>query len=459
MRPSSLFSPSFGRFAQRATYQLGVDFILHKRDTYKICNDSVFDFLWATSSGYFGLWLVQNKDSELLLRQIASAGFHAARLGYTIGFSCLDVAVCSLMGRPREASIERSVRRLMYTLKRNGGVYADLGTLIATFGRASHLKAFHEMQMDEEPERDSELVVKQLFEQEVGRQFSDVFASVTLQPNEWGALISHSAVLQTGEEVAITVMKPNVARMRFLDMIPLRLVQGIVNLIPMIECEKALLNRFVRRLDFTIAGEIAMRERLLERFGVDLDGSPEDVIDAASRASMPVYVSPPLRGLCSKHVMVTGVIGKRIKKMTHSHVRRMATAFSDLAFKHNIALGDWSKANVRVGSEGLTLLRFSTASEFEASSLTEVLRATSGWIAHDFGVGGGERTKRAVARCAGGVVGIAEGIACIENARLEAGAMPTVMEPIFAGLSAKTFSPGFSHSTLPFGLAGWVKFL
>lgn len=457
MRACSPFSPSFTRFAQRLTYQIGVDFIFHKRDTYKMGNDSVFDLLWATSSGSFGLWLVQNKDSEFLLRQIASAGFHVARLGYTLGFSFLDLALCSIAGRSRDASVSRAINRVMYVLKRNGGVYADLGVLVANFGCMSHFKAFHELNNEEPPDKDSELIVKKIFESETGKSFSDIFSSITLQPNEWGTVISHSAVLQSGQEVAITVVKPNVARMRFLDMLPLRIFQGIVNLIPMIPCEKALVNQFVRRLDFSISREIAMREFILTKFGVDIDGSPEDVIDAASRAPTPLFISPPLRGLCGRHVMVTGPIGQRIDKMTHSHVRRIATAFSDFTFKHNLAIGNWSRANVRESQDGLTLLRFCGAATFNPDSLTEVLRATSGWVAHDFGVSGGARTRQAVAKCAG-IVGIAEGIACIENARREAGAMPTVMEPVFAGLSAKMIGPGMSHSSLPFGLVGWLKY-
>ncbi len=470
-------------------FKVGLDYIFHEKDYSRLGADPFYDFLLSTVNGSFGLWLIENKDSLFLIRQLASAGYHVARLGYTVSFSCFDLAVSSIINKAslsRDRAIARAIRRMMYTLKRNGGVYQDLAELIKTFGNVARLSpacvlmtdALNEWESTDRPERDSEMIVKKIFEHELRMPFDKVFKSITLKPNESGQLISHSAVLRSGQQVAITVMKPNVARMRFLDLIPLRLIQGIVNLIPFIPGEKALVNRFVDRLNFSIRKEIAARQLILSHFGVNLDKEPEEVLWECQNYSTPIYVAPPLKRFCSKHVMVTGEIGKKVTQITKSHARTIASAFADFAFKHNFVIGDWSKSNLRMGQHGLTLMRFAHCAQCDPVKFSALLRLHVGTKSMKrragltFGFKEDEveemikddrlytpLTRQALGQNASTVLGYLEGSCAVLNAKIDSGSSSTVMAPIWAGTAAKLLSPNLSHANPPFNVISWLKYL
>lgn len=481
-------------FTKDLTRKIGVDFVINSKDTYKIASDSVLDAVWAASSGYLGLWLMQSKDSVFVVRQGVSAAYHAIRFGSATAMSLADVGFCQFISKfvnnsetlsINSASV-RAIRRMMNMMRQNGGVYEELADLIRNFGNVARLApscilftdALNDTDHIQKPHRKSAQIVMKLFERELKKPFFDVFSEISPEPTHTGSVISHRAVLKTGEPVSITVMKPTVERMRKLDMIPLRLIQGFINIIPTIELEKTMVNTFVERLNFSIRKEIRARETILGKYGIDLSEAPGEVLAHTRCSWLPLDVAPPLRNLCASHVMVTGEIGSRVSSLTSSDARKLCRSFANFAYKRSLIISDWSKKNLVRGPNGLSLFKFATCAEFDATKLTGMLRFASG--VKPLVRSGGRLLnldaqkvenmlrekkldmslmKRAIAQNAQFLLGFAEASCGLVNANIEAKSHLTTMTPVLTGLCAKIASPTASHDSLPLALLGWIPYV
>lgn len=176
--------------------------------------------------------------------------------------------------------------------------------------------------------------------------------------------------------------------------------------------------------------------------------------------------------------MVTGEIGTRVGALTRSDARKLPRSFANFAYKRSLIISDWSKKNLVRGPRGLSLFKFATCSEFDASKLTGMLRLAS--TVKPLVRSGGrllnldqrkvERMiadkkldmslmKKAVAQNAQFLLGFAEAACGLVNANLEANAHLTTITPAVTGLCAKIASPTASHDSVPLALLGWIPYV
>jgi hypothetical protein len=382
---------------------------------------------------------------------------------------------------------------MVHMMKQNGGVYEEMAEMVRTFINATRVnpnyqRAFVEAAnafLPDLPPFDpnSASHVMNLFEQEVGREFSSIFRKLSPIPIERGDLVSHSAVLRSGQPVTITIMRPHVKRMRTMDLIPFRAFNWLFQKIPGLSHEQKVAQVLMDRLTFSIEKEIDSRSRVLKSYGVDvMEYEPTDLIRKARDISPYLHVPTPLPSLCGQHIMVSDVEGDVIMPMSASSAWTLIEATSELAFVKNCVIADLGRPNVRKFGSKISFRRFSSLIEFDPVYLTGALQFCAG-----FGMKwnslmrtGGELlgcdpamventiatkklevgiVRQMVGKNAGFIVGFGEAACGLANASIDAGAGLGGLAGMVSGFAGKFLGPDYSHRSWLVSWLGWLRYL
>ncbi|KAK8891939.1 hypothetical protein M9Y10_029161 [Tritrichomonas musculus] len=416
-------------YAKSLFKTIGVDFVINHKDSYKIASDNVFDFIWNASRGKILLYAVSCADSPWFFRQVASSYLHACHFGVDACISCCDLAISQVVNAisphvpffNSDQSIQRCTRRIISTMRRNGGVYREMAEMICNFIRAGRLSpdlddivtTISEYPCVEAPSKPQPMlniksrnkytaeIVKDQFEYETGIQFFSVFNYVDRYPIEVSNdLIIHNASLATGERVSITVMKRHVQRMRKLDLIPFKLINLLLKPIPFITLEKRIYGSLIDRLTYSLSKELEARRQLLQKFGIDFTQSPSQIFKAARQIPLDFYIAAPLPHLCSTNVLVTDsapskletatitvtknspsnspseqITQKYIKaKLLQSEARSVVNFTSDLLYKHSLIVPDLGISNLRKLNDRLSLQKFGSMVHLDNDKFSAMLQ-------------------------------------------------------------------------------------
>ncbi|OHT15713.1 hypothetical protein TRFO_13877 [Tritrichomonas foetus] len=505
------------RYYPKASYAntlfkiVGVDFIINNTDTYKIANDSIFDFVWHSSQDKLLLYIISCADSPWAVRQLAAAYLHAHRFAMNACFSCCDVAVSKVVNTafPKakifstEASIHRTIKRMVGTMRRNGGVYRELSEIISNFVRAaridpsfdSYVKTISSYPCVDPPSGEGSSThqdekhstytvdnVKDQFEYESGIKFFSVFSAVDRYPIEVGDLIIHNASLTTGERVSITVMKRNIQRMRTFDLIPFQILNLLLKPIPFIGLEKGIYRSFIDRLTFSLNKEREAREQLLEKFGVDFTRSPSQIFRSARRVPLDLYIPAPLLHLCSTNVMVTDKAPKKFDKLSKTDAKHIVNFTSELLYNQGCIIPDLSKTNLRKWKGKISLSRFATLTRVDNDKFSALLALPYSMAMKNQrkGISAAEAlglpseavikmitTREANLKVIRGALKenstmlfpFSEASVGLVNTVLDSGSSYCAMEPFAVGALAKMQNKYKSHTSFPYNMLKWTQYL
>jgi hypothetical protein len=294
-RPQA-FIPSFAS-------RIAVDFVMHNSSILDAHSSWATDALWYTFNSSLLLYVVSDPSSDLRIRQAVASFCHFHRLVVSSTISVCDVVLANTASAfftkshlfdPQQAK-KRSFKRVMLTLRRNGGVYDQLFEILATM--ASPIPELRKIV--EQPPLLSAAegrplaagAVISLFESEIKRPFQNVFRSAPLVVGDVrDSVFQYDLELKSGRKVTLHVESPTLKRMREFDLFPFRCIASVLSRAPFLRPEGALLSAAVHRLDMDVGREREARRMIL-------NGLPP--------RSKSIYVPAPLDGLSSEHIMVT----------------------------------------------------------------------------------------------------------------------------------------------------------
>jgi hypothetical protein len=258
--------------------------------------------------------------------------------------------------------------------------------------------------------------------------------------------------------------------MRQYDLVPFRVMGGLLGIVPSLRDVRVLWDAIVNRLNFTIPREIEARTAILKAMGVDTDLPADLLIDDASAAQFPIAVAPPLREYSGDCVMVTGGWQKPIGALSKKNAHDLIDGSATLLFEHNLLTPDLSQANLCMSDGRLSLARFAPITAIDPVKLSGGLRFAIGaaakwerWINSGLARIGEKPAKvedvalRVLAANAGFAIGVGEVIAGANLARESAGLGYCSLYPYVGGVLAKTFSPDSSHHSAPFSWLNWIR--
>ncbi|KAK8893695.1 hypothetical protein M9Y10_022122 [Tritrichomonas musculus] len=382
----------------RILFTLGTDFIMHNTTVFQSADNPIADAIWNFAHQNFALYLVSDPSSHFRIRQAAASAVHFNRFATNLFISAADYSFMSIFDYLffnkqkswSRSSKERAFKRIMLTLRRNGGVYAELFELIESF--ASSDPAYDDL-LKEPPfnkfngdyENDLTLTYavtrKEAFKiirDELGINPRKQFIDFPIHPTSMRNEISlFDCTLKNGERVTVSIFPPHLQRMRKYDLFPFRIIRNILNIIPSaysmesrqilptskssysslrhrklqmifnlsssqfrlkVDAIKALFDSTVDRLDNNLAKEAKSRMKILNGI-IGLDFSLTNSMIARryyrsiNSGDLPIAVPPPLPNFCSDHIMVTLVEPHaRVQKLSMKSNFDLAR-FSTLLYK------------------------------------------------------------------------------------------------------------------------------
>ena len=119
---------------------LSIDYLIHHKDAYKVINDKMSDSLFALSVNKPILWLIKDPESKYLVRQVAASMYNFMRFSVSFGVSSTDLVISKVINAfyPTNqqfsslASKQRFYKRMMLTMRQNGGPYEELHHIISS---------------------------------------------------------------------------------------------------------------------------------------------------------------------------------------------------------------------------------------------------------------------------------------------------------------------------------------
>lgn len=384
-------------------YTFGTDFVIHNTNCYNYANHAFCDFFYATATHNTLFWLIENPNSKFIIRQAATSAYHFNRLVSATLLSSIDYSFANILDlfsfitrlSPTyfaDKSNLRAFKRIMLVLRRNGGVYEDFFELLSSFYRTYSIEYEHVLNSrtfySQDNHSNRKMIsfkeAKKIIERELFINFEENFTpfifneSLTksgediyknerkcreiFNVNYYKDVTTFDCRLKNAPNVAVTisVMPPHLQRMRSFDLFPLKIVSGLIGILPFMDGSANLFRATLKRLEWNIPKEVKARKMILEKFGVDefnnqnfLRASqknestengrketgtelkvinPKSVIKLFKKSrqvskiscpfispissifkkifttttkALPLYVPAPIPPLCSKHVMVT----------------------------------------------------------------------------------------------------------------------------------------------------------
>ncbi|EAY18044.1 hypothetical protein TVAG_113880 [Trichomonas vaginalis G3] len=492
---------------------IGIDYILHHEESRKILDDTTSDAFWAIGSNNTMLWLIQNQNSRWFVRQFASSIYHFGRLAINFGYSSTDMVISKIMHPilPKVpefsslASKQRFYKRMMLTLRLNGGVYAEFGQIIRNCVNAlpetpytspyykinqcypvikgkNTIQVFDEF-IDNKPTSGYSLEeLRNIFTRQTGYNLNEIVLKVEPEYKTCGPLIYHNAVLRTGQKVTITVLPPHIDRMRFLDLLPFKILRGFMMIVPFISREKSIYDTIMRRLDFNLIKEVNSRNLILNKLGIDTKSSdPAFIFPRARRAPISISVPAPLTNYCGRNVMITDRMPPPLESSIPSYVAvNIADFWANLLTKYNLSLPDISSRNVLAGYNGIALARYSSVTPVSKEDIHYLIklhhsivyqnRDAALKLAPKLGLSPNavERSiqlntidplvlKQLMKNHSQTLLSVGESFVNILNLKNETG-RKSIMMPVIAGYAAKMASPNYSTSNFPYNIISWARY-
>lgn len=391
-------------------FTFGTDFVIHNTNCYNYANNALCDFLYATATHNAALWLIEDPTSKFFLRQALTSVYHFNRLLSAVFLSSIDCGVSNVFDlfsfitrlSPTffvDRSNLRAFKRIMLVMRRNGGVYEDLFEMLSSFYKTYSVdynnvlnsRTFYTSDQNTDRRAISFKEAKKIIERELSINFDETFSPnndhlikkednlTNLYKNEkkcremfntnyYKDVTTFDCKLKKASKVAVTisVIPPNLQRMRSLDLFPLKVVSNLIGIIPFMGGNSQLLKATIKRLEWNMPKEVKARRTILESFGVnefnsDFLKSPQKKLPdqneshqssqkqndskfkilnskkvmnlfehsrqvskiscpfvspvssfisnvfATTNKTLPLYVPAPIPPLCSNHVMVTDV--------------------------------------------------------------------------------------------------------------------------------------------------------
>lgn len=350
----------------------------------------------AIGTNTFHWYLLGNRNSKYLIRQIIASVFNITRLTRTIGLSAVDMGICQIFEKLNPnmrvlnslASKQRFYERTMMTFRLNGGVYEEMRDFFANSLLAlppnAKTAAFvaittnypvRKSQYERSENNITIASIKNLFESQTGYEFFDVFRKISSSLSGSQTIIKRDAIFRDGTRVTITILPPHIERMRQLDLLPFKALQFILNAIPFMTVPQNLYNSFINRFTWNIPKEISARRKILESFGINNDESHDLLISNVNRLGLPITVPPPIMQYCGRNVMVTARQPQQLpeKQLTYSIAKSCSEFFSRMLFTHNLVIPNISPQNILASDGKIALERYAPITDFQASDLSNIL--------------------------------------------------------------------------------------
>lgn len=376
-------------------FTLGNDFVMHNTGMFGATGNVLFDSIWSIANRSFGMYLISGADSRWRTRQAAASLFHFHRLVATSAISVGDYGVSKFINLVcpafscfrSDSSKARAFKRLMLTLKRNGGVYYDAYRFIAglapvsvQYGDILKSPPFNAIEKVKPP---SKGYIESLFQKEIHMNLSDVFVSlVTHSAVSDGDVFTFSGRLHDGRAVSLSMITETRQRMRNYDIFPFRVIEKTMSVLPFISPEHAAVKALLDRLDFNLAKEQKARWQILEHFGVDPSSSIEKLFTDSRNIDLPVQVQAPIPHLCSAHIMVTDALALRKPRRSTASIISDLTKFTyKMSRNAGMIVPDLSLQNVRVSRSGrVSLARYATLIKINSRDVEATGKLLAGMV-------------------------------------------------------------------------------
>lgn len=505
-------SNRFGEFLKF----IGIDYIVHHEEAGKIFDDTAGEACLAMGSNQTLLWMIQNPNSKWFFRQFASSMFHFGRTVISFSYSSTDIALSKIAHAflpynsafTSLAAKQRFYKRMMLTFRLNGGAYAEFGQIIRNcvnaFPDHSFTKPYYSINnkypvirnrtqpnavlkefVDNDPLSDySTQTLRELFKKQTGYNLYDIFSRVENDYKTCGPMIYHDAVLYSGDRVTITVIPKHVDRMRRLDLLPFKILRGIMTIIPCISTEKAIYDNVMRHLDFNLTKEVNARATILQKFDIDCtkETEPGYIFQRTRRLPLSISIPAPIKQFCGRNIMVTDRMPEPLSlRVSPMIAMKVVDFFADLLTKYNIAVPDISPQNILASRGNVALARYSTLTYVSSEDMHKIFnlfasvqgqdRAKAMKYAKQLGVstktvdksvqlGVFDRKicKQLLPRYSHTLLAVGEGYANAVNLRNITG-RASVMMPAIAGYAAKRASPNLNIGNFPYNFMAWSRFL
>lgn len=423
----------FRRFScsnfNRLLFTAGTDFVMHNTTAFQSADNPIADAIWSFAHKNFVLYLVSDPSSSFRIRQAAASALHFNRFATNLFISAADYSFMSIFDfiffnkskSWSQGSKKRAFKRLMLTLRRNGGVYAELFELIEPFASSDPiyddiLKKAPFNRYNEERENDLAISygitrkeASQIIKKELGSSLGRYFIDFPIHPTSMRNEISmFDCTLKSGERVTVSIFPPHLQRMRRYDLFPFYVIRSILNIIPSayslgfrpfknstksslrrrklhkifrnsssqlrldFDAAKSLFDAIVERLDNNLVKEAKSRMKILNGLaGIDFT-MPNSIISKRYKRSIdsnriPIAVPPPFPNLCSDHVMVTLV-------EQHSHMQKVTMKTNLNLAKFTSLL--YKKTQSFVPRLGISNLRCDSVDDNELVSLASYASLT-----------------------------------------------------------------------------------
>lgn len=362
---------SFMEILQR----LGADFLVHQVG-WNDADSTIADAILLAPTPVGGFWLLGNPNSKYFVSQLMASVSNFCRLSNSALISTLDVAASktvrffypSSTAFSSLATRERATKRIALTLKRNGGVYEDMLDVLKNllyFTSSNEIlssppllgKRNNKTILDIwEKDYFSHEELTKLVKRELRTNYNRAFSFVGPEYRSNGPFRHYNAIIPGGRKVVLTVLPPNVARMRKLDLAPLKAVHAFLGIVPSAGPERSLLAHMINRADVSIEKEASARH-------------------AAAAAGGPLEVGLPVRGMVSKHVLVTDDVGGRPIGRPSGSIIGLAAAASSKLLARGMVIADASASNVLETPGGVTFASFASLSDVSSVGLREAISA------------------------------------------------------------------------------------
>ena len=247
---------------------VGADLVVHSIGE-RFENNKACDLFWHSCNLDVLPYLIGNQTSQLLGRQLCSSVSRFHRYAVTSMFSSFDPTISAILHfvipmncfSSRNSHI-RQFKRKMLTCARNRGIYNDIAYINLTkniqtdygrnmaknqplFDRSAKVFQNSDNSLNENDHNEVYLrnqspdyllkyeEMRTLFEEETQYCFDSVFKGISEKPSSVrNDFAEYDAILSTGEDVTITVIQPNILRLRNIDLFPIKVARTFFDFLP-----------------------------------------------------------------------------------------------------------------------------------------------------------------------------------------------------------------------------------
>lgn len=203
--------------------------------------------------------------------------------------------------------------------------------------------------------------MRKLFETETQYSFDSVFTGISEKPSSVrNDFAEYDAILSTGEDVTITVIQPNILRLRNIDLFPIKVVHTFFDFFPFQTTWRSQFDYYLSRLSFDFEKEVCARQQLLKSYNIEfLNRTPKEIFNDVEQLNLPVYIPAPLKQFSSKHFMVTARKPSYfVRSLSAGNVNKLMKAASSFLFDKKFIIPDLSSSNLKIENEKIAIDRF-----------------------------------------------------------------------------------------------------